>query len=112
MRTIRGLLLVLGIAVFAAIVYSWISLLREHFAPTPVVATPTPEPSATRAPLITGRPDIAKLFNGITVHSTLETPPGSDATTERVDPESYVLELKLRATTLTSAPAAAPVIAA
>ena len=97
MRTIRGLLLVLGIAVFAAIVYSWISLLREHFGPTQVVATPTPEPSATRAPLITGRPDMAKLFNGITVHSTLETPPGSDATTERVDPESYVLELKLRA---------------
>jgi hypothetical protein len=97
MRTIRGLLLVLGIAVFAAIVYSWISLLREHFAPTQVVATPTPEPSATRAPLITGRPDMAKLFNGITVHSTLETSPGSDATTERVDPESYVLELRLRA---------------
>ena len=97
MRTIRGLLLVLGIAVFAAILYSWISLLREHFAPTQVTATPTPEPSATRAPLITGRPDITKLFNGITVHSMLETPPGSDATTERVDPESYVLELKLRA---------------
>jgi hypothetical protein len=97
MRTFRGLLLVLGIAVFAAIVYSWISLLREHFAPAQVTTTPTPEPSATRAPLITGRPDIAKLFNGITVHSTLETPPGSDATTERVDPESYVLELKLRA---------------
>ena len=89
--------MVLGIAVFAAILYSWISLLREHFAPTQVTATPTPEPSATRAPLITGRPDITKLFNGITVHSMLETPPGSDATTERVDPESYVLELKLRA---------------
>src|SRR5205814_1186885 len=98
MRTIRGLLLVLAIAVFAAILYSWISLLREHFASTQATATatPTPEPSATRAPLISGRPDITKLFNGITVHSALETPPGSDATTERLDPESYVLELKLR----------------
>jgi hypothetical protein len=37
------------------------------------------------------------LFNGITVHATVETPPGSDAATERADPQSYVLDLKLQA---------------
>src|SRR5919197_2556445 len=97
MRTIRGLLLALAIAIFVAILYSWVSLLREHFAPTQVTATPTPEPSPSRAPLITGRLDTGRLFNGITVHSAVETPPGGDATTERLDPESYVLDLKLRA---------------
>jgi len=37
------------------------------------------------------------LFNGITLHSSVETTPGSDASTERADPESYVLDLKLNA---------------
>jgi Fungal chitosanase of glycosyl hydrolase group 75 len=37
------------------------------------------------------------LFNGITLHSTIETLPGADASTERVDPNSYVLDLKLQA---------------
>ncbi|MFN2541903.1 MAG: glycoside hydrolase family 75 protein [Chthoniobacterales bacterium] len=96
MRIVRGLFFVLGIAVFIAILYSWVSLLREHFAAPQVSASPTPEPTPSRAPLITGRLDTGKLFNGITVHSALETPAGGDATTERVDPESYVLDLKLR----------------
>jgi len=97
MRTVRGLFFVLAIAIFVAILYSWISLLREHFAPPEIKATPTPEPSPTRAPLITGRLDTGRLFNGITVHSAVETASGSDATTERLDPESYVLDFKLRA---------------
>src|SRR4029077_20057962 len=42
-----------------------------------------------------GKLDTAKLFNGITVHSTVETTPAADATTERTQPESYVLDLKL-----------------
>ena len=58
---------------------------------------PTPEPTPTRPPLITGKLDTGKLFNGITLHSTVETVPGADATTERVDPNSYVLDLKLQA---------------
>jgi hypothetical protein len=37
------------------------------------------------------------LFNGITVHSSVNTPPGADAATERVDPQSYILDLKLQA---------------
>jgi hypothetical protein len=90
------LLLLAGI--FVTIVYRWISLERlQHFAPAEIKATPTPEPTPTRPPVITGKPDIAKLFNGITVHATVETPAGTDATSERVDPESYVLDLKLQA---------------
>ena len=59
-----------------------------------VIATPTPSP--TRAPLITGKLDTAKLFNGITLHSTVETMPGADATTERTDPTANVLDLEFR----------------
>jgi len=85
-------------AIFAGIVYRWISLEKlQHFAPAEVTTTPTPEPAPTRPPVITGKLETAKLFNGITLHSTVETPPGADATTERVDPESYILDLKLQA---------------
>jgi hypothetical protein len=90
-----------AIVIFTAIIYRWISLerLQRVFLPAEVTATPTPtpEPSPTRPPVITGKIETAKLFNGITVHTTVETPPGADASTERADPESYVLELKLRA---------------
>ena len=89
-------MLVIFGALFAAIVYRWISLerLQHVVAPLEVVTTPTPTP--TRAPLITGKLDTAKLFNGITLHSTVETIPGADATTERAEPDSYVLDLKLQ----------------
>src|SRR5213596_669044 len=66
-------------------------------APTELPATPTPEPTPTRPPLITGKLDTGKLFNGITLHATVETLPGADATTERTQPDSYVLDLRLQA---------------
>ena len=91
------MLLLVG-ALFAAIVYRWISLERlQRFAPTEVLGTPTPEPTPTRPPVITGKLDTAKLFNGITLHSTVETINGADAATERTLPDSYVLDLKLLA---------------
>jgi len=90
--------LVLMAAIFAAIVYRWISLERlQHAPPVEVTATPSPEPTRTRSPFITGKLDTAKLFNGVTLHAKVETLPGTDATTERIDPESYVLDLKLQA---------------
>jgi hypothetical protein len=90
--------LVLFTALFAAIVYRWISLERlQRTAPAELPGTPTPEPTATRPPVITGKLDTAKLFNGITLHSTVETTPGADATTERTQPDSYLLDLKLQA---------------
>ena len=91
-------MLVLFAALFAAIVYRWISLERlQRVAPTELPATPTPEPTPTRPPVITGKLDTGKLFNGITLHSMVETIPGADAATERTQPDSYVLDLKLQA---------------
>ena len=98
LRTWRRLVLVLFAAIFAAIVYRWISLERlQRFARIEISGTPTPEPTATRPPVIKGKLDTAKLFNGITLHSTVETTPGADAATERAQPESYVLDIKLLA---------------
>lgn len=44
-----------------------------------------------------GKIDTGKLFNGITLHSAIETKAGASATTERNDPDSYVIDLKLQA---------------
>ena len=93
----RLLLLVAGL-IFLAILYRWISLERlQHVAPVEVITSPTPAPTPTRPPVIGGKLDTAKLFNEITLHASVDTPPGADATTERTDPDSYVLDLKLRA---------------
>jgi len=100
LRTWRRLVLLLLAGIFVAIVYRWISLEQlQHYAPAEIKATPTPtpEPTPTRPPVIAGKLDTAKLFNGVTIHATVETLPGTDASTERVDPESYVLDLKLQA---------------
>src|SRR5437868_10897699 len=98
LRTWRRLVLVISGALFAAIVYRWISLERlQRVAPAEILATPTPEPTPTRPPVITGKLDTGKLFNGITLHSTVETLSGADAATERTQPESYLLDLKLQA---------------
>src|SRR5207248_10409286 len=66
-------------------------------APPEISTTPTPEPTTSRPPVITGKLDTGKLFNGITLHSTVETVPGADATTERNQPDSYILDLRLQA---------------
>ena len=91
-------MLVILSALFAAIVYRWISLERlQRVAPAELTVTPTPAPTPTRPPVITGKLDTGKLFNGITLHCTVETIPGADATTERSQPDSYVLDLRLQA---------------
>src|SRR5438270_29158 len=92
--------MLLAALIFAAILYRWISQERlQYFAPREGVTTtsPTPEPSPTRPPAIGGKLDTGRLFSGITLHSSVETTPGADASTERVDPDSYVLDLKLNA---------------
>ena len=92
------LVVFLAALIFVAIIYRWISLERlQRYAPAEISATPTPEPTPTKPPVIGGKLDTAKLFKGVTLHATIDTPPGADATTERVDPESYVLDLKLQA---------------
>ena len=98
MRTWRRLVLLVGGLIFLAILYRWISLERlQRALPAEVSLTPTPEPTPSRPPVIGGKLDTAKLFNGITLHAAVDTPPGADAATERSDPESYVLDLKLQA---------------
>ncbi len=103
LRTLRFFAFILLAAVLTAIVLRWISLEQWHrsqLAPeTPIEIevpekTPTPAPSP-KIPVITGKLDTARLFSGITVHATVEPAPGGAASDERVDPQSYVLELKL-----------------
>jgi len=98
---LRTLVVLLATAFFAVILYRWISQERlQYFAPRETVTptgSPTPEPTPTRPPPIAGKLDTGRLFNGITLHSSVETTAGVDASTERTDPESYVLDLKLNA---------------
>lgn len=102
---LRRIVYALLLAGMTAIILRWISLERwrtqsNAATPTPVALetpTPTPIPTATRAPSIPGRPDLSRLFNGITLRTELETVPGGAASVERVDPESYLLKLKLHA---------------
>jgi hypothetical protein len=97
-------MLFLFLIAFAAIVLRWISLERwrvgilEQGAENSVEPSVTPNalPTATKPPVIGGKIETSKLFSGITVHSTLEPTQGADATTERNDPDSYVLDFKLR----------------
>ena len=96
----RTVIVLLATALFAIILYRWISQERLQFFPPreqPTITSPTPEPTPTRPPAIAGKLETGRLFNGITLHSSVETTPGADASTERADPESYVLDLKLNA---------------
>jgi Fungal chitosanase of glycosyl hydrolase group 75 len=103
LSTLRWLALFLFLVLFSAVVLRWISLerlrltmqrLTPQMLPTP---TPTPElvPTPTRPPVIGGKLDTAKLWSGITVHAEVNPTPGGAASVERLDPQSYVLDLKL-----------------
>jgi Fungal chitosanase of glycosyl hydrolase group 75 len=103
LRTLRFFAFILAAVVLTAIVLRWISLEQWHrtqLSPeTPIEIevpekTPTPAPSP-KIPVITGKLDTARLFSGITVHATVEPTPGGAASDERVDPQSYLLELKM-----------------
>ncbi len=94
-----------------AIVLRWISLERwqrqvartegvepvEEQQPKTIASPPAASPAATKPPVIAGKLETARLFNGITLHAALDPVAGGAASDERVDPESYVLELKLHA---------------
>lgn len=104
LRTLRRLAFFLFLAALTAIVLRWISLERWHREQIALQTTaeseipektPLPTPPA-RPPVITGRLETARLFSGITVQAEVDPMPGGAASDERADPESYVLELKLR----------------
>src|SRR5437879_7464858 len=69
---------------------------REIEVPSPT-PTAAPSASATRPPTLSGKFDVSRLFNGITLRSEVETAVGAAASEERVDPMSYAIDLKLRA---------------
>lgn len=106
LKTLWRIFFVLLVTLFAAITLRWISLERWHREiahgqnpeeagfPSP---SPSPSASASRTPVIGGKLDLARLFNGITLHSELETSPGGAASEERIDPLSYAIDLKMRA---------------
>src|SRR5437868_2617371 len=69
--------------------------IEEIEAPSPR-PTAAPSASATRPPTLSGKFDVSRLFNGITLRSEIETAAGAAASEERVDPMSYAIDLKLR----------------
>jgi hypothetical protein len=98
--------LFLFLLIVVAIVYRWISLERWRWRVMELAGPelelvepmrPTPPPKPTPTPIISGKLDTAKLFNGITVQAEVATTPGTAASDERIDPRSYVLDLKLEA---------------
>ena len=102
-RTLFVFILILIAAAQTAIILRWLSLEQWHrtqLEPTTPVEievpekTPTPAPSP-KIPVITGKLDTARLFSGITVHAAVEPSPGGAASDERMDPQSYLLELKM-----------------
>jgi hypothetical protein len=105
LRTLRRLAFFLFLAALTAIVLRWVSLERWHRTQVAIeepmeieVAEKSPTPTPTpKPPVITGRLETARLFSGITVHAVVDPIPGGAASDERVDPQSYVLDLKLQA---------------
>jgi Fungal chitosanase of glycosyl hydrolase group 75 len=67
--------------------------------------TPTPSPTPTPTPTPTPLPEtyvpyahkeVSKLFNGMEIHSKVDTNSGAPAWVERKAPDSYVLDLEVR----------------
>ena len=106
LSTLRRFVLLLFLLIFAVILYRWVSLERWRWRLMQLAGPesewaqpirPTPQPKPTRAPIISGKLETARLFNGVTVHADVATIPGTAASDERIDPRSYVLDLKLEA---------------
>ena len=79
--------------------------------PTPVpTPTPTPPPTPTPLPKVLVIPpksrEVARLYNGIQVHSTFDVEPGRQAALERETPDSYALDIQLQVKVPTAAHAA------
>ncbi len=63
---------------------------------TPVAPTPTPVPTPPPTPYVPNkRIDVGKVFNGMQIHTTLQTELGTNATTDRNDPASYTVDVNV-----------------
>ena len=82
--------------------------------PTPL-PTPTPVPTPTPTPLpkqIVIPPksrEVARMYNGLQIHSALDAQPGRQAALERETPDSYALDLQLQIKVPAAAHAAAEI---
>ena len=106
LSTLRRFVLFLVLLIVGLIVYRWISLERWRWrlmqltgpeSEWAVAIRPTPTPKPSRPPVITGRLEVPRLFNGITLHSDVQTLSGAAASDERIDPQSYIIDLTLKA---------------
>jgi glycosyl hydrolase group 75 (putative chitosanase) len=106
LSTLRRFVLLLLLLIVGLIVYRWISLERWRWrlmqltgpeSEWAIPIRPTPSPKPARPPVITGRLEVPRLFNGITLHSEIATTSGGAASDERLDPQSYVVDLTLTA---------------
>jgi hypothetical protein len=67
--------------------------------PTAAPITPVPVPTPPPTPYVPmKRMEVGKLFNGMRIRTTLETTEGTTATTDREEPASYELDLKVHVT--------------
>ena len=99
---------VVGVAILAVLVYcaALPGCKRPWEWLGPVQPTPTPEgtPSPTSSPTPKPTPinipqkrlEVSKLFNGMEVHTKVESEPGGSASLERETPGSYELELSVK----------------
>lgn len=90
-----------AIALAAGVAFLYRCKLPLHW-PGGGEGVPTPAPTATPAPSPTPvyipqkRMETSRLFNGMQVHTVLESEPGTTATEESDTPSSYSLELKVK----------------
>lgn len=86
LRFLRGVVFIVAVAFVQA------GCRKPREAPS----TPTPSPTPGVIYVPAKRMEVSKLFNGINLHTSVETEHGLTAETERDDPTSYTLNLQLK----------------
>ena len=84
------------IVIAAAMVLALLLVTARKFKRRPAAPTPAPKSSPAEIYVPDKRMEVAKLFNGMQIRTTVETEHGLNAETERDDPSSYTLNLELK----------------
>lgn len=67
--------------------------------PLPEISTPVPIPTPTPPPYVPNKKlEVGKIFNGMQIRTTVETEVGTTTSADRVKPEAYAVDLKVRVT--------------